>query len=935
MRHTLIRLVSDYKRRALVLLTLISIAAASILPSALAQKVTPQTIQLIDLSTTTPSITYLGASADDHLSGNGNSDDPAIGRAHAIATGDFNNDGFADVLIGAPDADFTPDGGTLRGNAGAVYVSFGKATIVSPTTIDMNTAATVQPDVKIFGAAANDHVGFSVAAGDVNGDGVDDIVIGATGVDFPGVGQTPVPRADTGALIVILGSATLTPKTIDLAVANSASAIIYGERTGDLFGASVAIGAVGGTGTAADILAGAPANGGPDSGSLRANGGAAYLVFGGTNLNPVAAATKVIDLAGTDNPPNVKIFGKTGTKLGSSVAIGDINSGGTPDLIVGAPAANKPGVSELVEAGAVFAVFGGTNLNPPTGQAFKTFDVNTTQQNVSIYGAGAADHAGASISVADLTGDGVPDIAIGAPDADGRKDNREDSGEAYVIAGGTALNPPGASTERRIDISLSTVVLTLYGSDLGDHLGATVVATRINSFANTDTVADLLVGAPGFSPDTRTDAGAVYAIFGGASLLLFAERDLALGQDDLRVVGQAADDQLGWAIGAGDIDKNNATDLIVGAPFADVSAPAGARNAAGKVYVILASADFAPPVNQNPIVHVTAPNGGETIPGGSIFTITWTATDPNGDDTIQRFEITLFDLTHAGLGTIIASNLPGTARTFDWSVPIGVNINTARIEVVAFDNAGGQGQDQSDGNFTISDVGLTVTLAFPSGGEVLTFGQTFDIRWVVPPQAQSLLRGFDVFLSTDSGQTFPLPIAFSGPAAPALGPTARDFSWMVPRLCTTTARVSVVARLLNGSSTLDTSHSNFTIQEVGPTLDLTRVEVNGSFSKITLRTTAPAQGNEVDFVEGVKVELSDADRVQFFESSGVKFKSSGKKIQTKGTFNQQSLDQFFTDGSTRVLRVTNPTCGISLVTVHRVGGTLQVVTTDAARGVWQ
>ena len=72
------------------------------------------------------SVRVLGASANDHLSGNGTPDTfSAFPRAHALAIGDFNHDGFQDVVIGAPDTDFTPQGGTLRANAGAVYVIFG------------------------------------------------------------------------------------------------------------------------------------------------------------------------------------------------------------------------------------------------------------------------------------------------------------------------------------------------------------------------------------------------------------------------------------------------------------------------------------------------------------------------------------------------------------------------------------------------------------------------------------------------------------------------------------------------------------------------------------------------------------------------------------------------------------------------------------------
>src|SRR5690242_8008558 len=173
----------------------------------------------------------IGASAMDHLSGNGTPDTFSVfPRAHALATGDFNHDGFQDVVIGAPDTDFTPQGGDLRQNAGAVYVIFGRATFAASTIIDTNLAAalTSQPDISIFGASSNDAVGFAVAAGDVNGDGVDDLIIGAPGLDSS-TGTPAVQLRDAGAVYVIYGAANLTSRRIDLSTANPVNLLITGE----------------------------------------------------------------------------------------------------------------------------------------------------------------------------------------------------------------------------------------------------------------------------------------------------------------------------------------------------------------------------------------------------------------------------------------------------------------------------------------------------------------------------------------------------------------------------------------------------------------------------------------------------------------------------------------------------------------------------------
>jgi len=882
-------------------------------------QISPHLVQTVDLSTTAASISLLGATADDHLSGDDAPDSfTAFPRAHAVATGDFNNDGFDDMVVGAPDADFDPATGDLRANAGAVYIILGRANFTTPFVVDANLASPNLPNIRIFGAAANDNLGFVVASGDINGDGIDDLLLGAPGADFEG----PPARENTGAVFVIFGNTSFPTGTLDLATAGTADLAIFGQRTGDEFGSAIATGNVGGPSAIADILIGAPGNTGPEDD--RNGGGAAYVVFGATTLG----TPDVIDI--DDTPAAVSIFGEAGSLLGSSLAIGDVNGIAPADLLVGAPLSDRPDLTPVTETGALFVFVGGVNLNPIAPDPTRIFDLAsvtlTERPTILIYGNDAEDHLGASVSAGDINNDSNADILIGAPDADSRlgAPATEDAGEAYVIAGGVALNPPVGQTEQRIDVSVTSVQLTIYGASAGDHFGSTVRAVTISTTGNTDNITDLAVGSPGFNATGRANAGAVHVFYGGPTALFFAERDLALQQDDFRLVGQATGDELGWAIAAGDLDNNQGGDLVAGAPFHDVDV---ARTNAGRAYAILASAPPVPPVNQPPTVTVTAPNGTETVQGGANFNITWTASDPNGDGTIQRFEIRLSTNGGASFNTIITSNVAGDARMFQWAVPIGLNTSMARIRVIAFDDQNAQGQDDSNGNFTIGDIGVTVTLTSPNGGQTVRFGQVFNITWTVPDVVAGQITGFDLFLSTDGGANFNTPIAFTSPTIPALGAAVRTFAWTVPSICTTTARVAVVARIQGGATTLDASNANFDIQDNGPTINTDAIRINVDGNTLTLKTIAPTGGSEILFNQGANLEVStDEAGTAFATFNKIKRASTGRKLTGKGPLNGgQIISNFFPDQAIRLLRITNPPCATVILRVQRQGRNLVVV----------
>jgi hypothetical protein len=199
---------------------------------------------------------------------------------------------------------------------------------------------------------------------------------------------------NTGAVFVVFGSHS-PAASIDLATANAADVEILGIAHGDEFGASLAVGNVGGSSGASaadqavkDIFVGAPGFSGPLA--ARPGAGGAFVVFGGSRLNRTAGATTVLDLSVQATAPDVEMLGKDpGDALGASVAIGNINGGALGTLIAGAPVANRPASATVAAAattGAAYGFEGGSNL-APGAQLPKILDVSSEQQNLSFYGA--------------------------------------------------------------------------------------------------------------------------------------------------------------------------------------------------------------------------------------------------------------------------------------------------------------------------------------------------------------------------------------------------------------------------------------------------------------------------------------------------------------------------------------------------------------------
>jgi hypothetical protein len=484
----------------------------------------------IDLAKASPDLTLFGGDADDYLA-----------DRFSLAHGDFNGDGIADILVGAPKAD-GPD--NARRDAGEAYVIFGSPDIGGK--VDM---AKGQQDFTIIGANESDNLGFVVAHGDVNGDGIDDILVGARFARGP-----DGSRGNAGEVYVVFGSPTL-GGTVDTAK-DEQDFTIVGAEGGDYVGSALTAGDVNGDGVD-DIITAALAASGPDN--SRANSGEAYVVFG----SPTLSGTVDIALG----QQNFTILGaESGDFMPNFVASGDVNGDHIDDILLGASMADGPD-NQRTDAGEAYVVPGASDLGG-------TLDLASDKGFLTIWGADANDWLGFYLIAADVNGDGTDDLIVGARNADGLNNARNNCGEVYLIFG-------SANLPSTLDIAQGQQDVTLIGPSESGLFGHSLAAGDING----DGIADVLVGAPtaGAAAIGRPKAGEILAFF--SSTQWPATVDAALGKQDVAILGADAEDELGFSLASGDVNGDRKDDIIGGALLAD--GPKNKRPDSGEAYVFL------------------------------------------------------------------------------------------------------------------------------------------------------------------------------------------------------------------------------------------------------------------------------------------------------------------------------------------------------------
>ncbi|MFT5680224.1 MAG: hypothetical protein ACI8RZ_001130 [Myxococcota bacterium] len=414
--------------------------------------------------------------------------------------GDVNGDGFDDILIGAYGDE---EGGA---DAGSAYLVLG-----------LGLGSLSGADAHFIGEDASDYAGSALSgAGDLDGDGYDDLLIGAYGDDDG--------SSDAGAVYIVFGGVT---GDLDLSAADIK---LTGEDSGDYAGYAVAgAGDVDGDGLA-DLIIGAhrDEDGGTSSGS-------AYLIFGG-----ITASTS---LSGAD----VQLVGESNSDYaGYSVGgAGDVDGDGLDDVLIGATGEDTDGSA----AGAVYVVLGGVSA-----------DLDLSAADHKITGEDTGDWVGCSVDGAgDVDGDGLSDILIGAcQDEVGGSY----SGSVYVVLGGLSGT-----------VSVVDAHAELIGESGTDYAGESVSGA---GDVDGDGLADFLIGARG-DDDNGSNSGAAYLMLGGVSGYL------DLSRADAKLAGEGGSDYAGGAVsGGGDVDGDGLADILVGAYGEGTGG-----SAAGGVYVVL------------------------------------------------------------------------------------------------------------------------------------------------------------------------------------------------------------------------------------------------------------------------------------------------------------------------------------------------------------
>ena len=437
--------------------------------------------------------------------------------------GDVNGDGLDDLIVGARRADLNNN----QLDSGKSYVIFGK---IDSTTINLSAIASGTGGFVIIGEDALDKSGDSVSnAGDVNGDGLDDLIVGA-------YTATPDSKSQAGKSYVIFGKKDSTAIELSAIASGTGGFVINGENADDWSGYPVSTaGDVNGDGLD-DLIVG--------STEAESRTGKSYVIFGKTdgtviNLSAIGTGGFVINGENTGDQSSISVSNA-----------GDVNGDGLDDLIVGAFHADVSGKSD---AGKSYVIFGKKDST-----AIDLSAIASGTGGFVINGENVNDISGFSTSSAgDINGDGLDDLIVGAYQAD--PNGKSNAGKSYVVFGKTDSTAINLSA-----IASGTGGFVINGENVDDISGNSVSTA---GDVNGDGLNDLIVGARGIPSTTgEFKAGKFYVIFGKKDNTTIDLSAIASGTGGFVINGENAPGFYKISVStAGDVNGDGLDDLIVGA----------------------------------------------------------------------------------------------------------------------------------------------------------------------------------------------------------------------------------------------------------------------------------------------------------------------------------------------------------------------------------
>ena len=478
---------------------------------------------------------------------------------------------------------------------------------------------------------------------------------------------------------------------------------------------------------------------------LKTDAGKVYVVFGKTG-----ALDPILELSNLDGTNGFTINGKEANhQLGFAVSsAGDFNKDNYDDILLSAPPVEVNGVTY---AGEVYLIFG------KAAGYTATFDLASLdgRNGLTIQGDQAGFLGHDLDGIGDINNDNFDDILLSAPFA--APNSKQSAGISYVIFGngGTAISTLSIATLN------GSNGFSLNGITAYDFSGYSV--SGAGDF-NKDDYDDLLIGAYAADAEGRIDAGQSYLIYGAASYAATMELSGLNGSNGFAINGTSTADFSGWAVSdAGDINKDNFDDILIGAP----AATANGKEEAGKTYVLFGT-------NSNPSVfNLATLNGinGFTLNGLEAHSYSGSALSNAGNingDGIEDILIGARDAAPNGFASGAAYLYYGKSSGFSVNVDLGSLDGTNGLRIVGKNvehqlgvSLSGLGDINGDGN---NDFIIGAKGAHPNGtssGEtyILTdisscLANAGAVAMTSPTSQFSFCEGIDLLDDAQASATF-------------------------------------------------------------------------------------------------------------------------------------------------------------------------------------